>query len=161
MHGTASGKGVPILTRTTDGDGAGVLLPAGVNHPILPYRHKTRHDSREAKYDKISTKSGVPLTSRCVNYRPQALCNLHTGSYDRGHRATILHSPHQARTRRDRNLATEPPQGISSSSHRISRVVSTLVSFHNQTRSCPFSAFSRCISPKRAILTLRLYLEFN
>ena len=57
------------------------------------------------------------LTSRWLDYRPQALCNLHTGSYDRGHRATILHSPHQARTRRDRNLATEPPQGISSSSH--------------------------------------------
>ena len=49
VHGTASGKGVPILTRTTDGDGAGVLLPAGVNHPILPYRHITKHDSREAK----------------------------------------------------------------------------------------------------------------
>ena len=69
------------------------------------------------------------LTSRCVNYRPQALCNLHTGSYARGHGATALHIPHQARTRRDRNLATEPPKGISSSSSRISRVVSTLVSF--------------------------------
>ena len=49
------------------------------------------------------------ITSRCVNYRPQALCNLHTGSYDRGHEATALHSPHQAQTRRDHNLATEPP----------------------------------------------------
>ena len=58
---------------------------------------------------------------KVVNYRPQALCNLHSGSYDRGHGATTLHSPHQARTRRDRNLATEPPQGISSSSSRISR----------------------------------------
>ena len=52
----------------------------------------------------------IKFTSRCVNYQPRPLCNLHTGSYDRGHEATALHSPHQAQTRRDRYLATEPPQ---------------------------------------------------
>ena len=49
MHGTASGKGVPLLARATDGHGAAVFLPAGVNQPTLPYYHKTRHDSRESK----------------------------------------------------------------------------------------------------------------
>ena len=49
VHCIASGKGVPILTRAPDGDGAGALPPAEVNPPVLPYRHITRRDSREVR----------------------------------------------------------------------------------------------------------------
>ena len=60
VHGTASGKGVHVLTRPTNGDGAAVLLPADVSYPILPCRHIARQDSREAKQDRVSIKSCAP-----------------------------------------------------------------------------------------------------
>ena len=101
------------------------------------------------------------LTSRCVNYQPRPLCNLHTGSYDWGHEATALHSPHQAQTRRDRNLATEPPpKGISSSSSRISRVALTLLVSHVEslTHTCDGNVLLRtCREMKTIYYSWQMY----
>ena len=47
----------------------------------------------------------------------------------RGHDISVFRSSCQARIGRDHNLATEPSQRVSSSSSRISRIVSTLMSF--------------------------------
>ena len=52
----------PELARAPTGTGTGG--DTTVNHPVLPYRHITRHDSREAKYDKKINKSCVPLKSK-------------------------------------------------------------------------------------------------
>ena len=60
VHGAASGEGVHVLTRATNGDGAVVLHPADVSYPTLPCRYIARQDSREAKQDRVSIKSCAP-----------------------------------------------------------------------------------------------------
>ena len=56
----------------------------------------------------------------------------------RGHDISVFRSSCQARIGRDRNLATEPSQRVSSSSSRISRIVSTLTTKPTHVLSPPY-----------------------
>ena len=66
------------------------------------------------------------FTSRCANYGPRVLCNLHAGLDDRGRGSTPPHGPHQAQTARDHNLGTEVSRCLVSSISDFSSRVSKL-----------------------------------